>query len=85
MPILQNTALIREVHVFGDQLSIGAIADGSGQHMGFGRRLIERAESIVREQYPTLTQIAVIAGVGVRPYFAKNGYTLKETYMVKPL
>ena len=33
--VLKNSALIREVHVFGDQLSIGAPADGSGQHMGF--------------------------------------------------
>ena len=31
--------------------------------MGFGKRLMERAEDIVRELYPDITKIAVIAGV----------------------
>lgn len=31
--VLDSAALIREVHVFGDQLSLGERADGTGQHM----------------------------------------------------
>ncbi len=83
--ILKNSAIIREVHVFGDQLSIGAPANGSGQHMGFGRRLMEAAEELIRHEYPDITQIAVIAGAGVRPYYRAHGYALVETYMVKYL
>ena len=83
--ILKNSAIIREVHVFGDQLSIGAPANGSGQHMGFGRRLMEAAEELIRYEYPDITQIAVIAGAGVRPYYRAHGYALVETYMVKSL
>jgi histone acetyltransferase (RNA polymerase elongator complex component) len=30
--------------------------------MGFGKRLMARAEEIVRTQYPTIEHIAVIAG-----------------------
>jgi elongator complex protein 3 len=43
------------------------------------------AEKIVREKYPSIKKIAVIAGVGVRPYFEKLGYMLEGGYMVKYL
>lgn len=38
-------------------------ADGSGQHMGFGKRMMMRAEEIVRSEYRDIDKIAVIAGV----------------------
>lgn len=60
---LRNAAIIREIHTFGDQLRIGEKPDGSGQHMGFGKKLIARAEDIIRENYPEITKMAVIAGV----------------------
>ncbi len=66
LPVLDGSAIIREVHVFGDQLSIGMRSDGSGQHMGFGRRMMVEMEKIVREKYNNLEKVAVIAGVGVR-------------------
>jgi len=57
--------------------------------MGFGKKLIARAEEIVREQYMTewnmIQRIAVIAGVGVREYYRKLGYSLEDEYMVKYL
>lgn len=37
--------------------------DGSGQHMGFGKKLMQQAEDIVRTEYPSIEKIAVIAGV----------------------
>ena len=64
--VLNNAAIIREIHTFGDQLRIGEKSDGSGQHMGFGKRLTQKAEEIIQEQYPQIEKIAVIAGVGVR-------------------
>ena len=47
--------------------------------------MVAEAEKIVREKYPALKKIAVIAGVGVRPYFEKLGYSLEEGYMIKYL
>ena len=47
--------------------------------------MILEAEKIVRENYLDIKKIAVIAGVGVRPYFEKLGYTLEGGYMVKYL
>lgn len=74
---LRNTAIIREIHTFGDQLRIGAPSDGSGQHMGFGKRLTTQSEEIIRENHPGIGKIAVIAGVGVRKYYEKLGYALE--------
>jgi elongator complex protein 3 len=60
--VLNRAAIVREVHVFGDQIPVGRVGNNSGQHMGFGKRLMARAEEIVRTQYPTIEHIAVIAG-----------------------
>jgi len=83
--VLKNAAIIREIHTFGDQLRIEEKSDGSGQHMGFGKRLIARAEEIIRENYPEIEKMAVIAWVGVRGYYEKLWYTLEGEYMVKKL
>ncbi len=85
LEVLDHAALIREVHVFGDQLPIGMPWDGSGQHMGFGKKMIAEAESLVRKNYQNIEKMAVIAGVGSRPYYAKLGYILDREYMVKSL
>ena len=83
---LDGCGIIREVHTFGDHLRIGeSTSVGAGQHRGFGRRLIERAETIVREQYPNIRRIAVTSGVGVRGYYARLGYHPEGEYMVKEL
>jgi elongator complex protein 3 len=49
--VLEGAAIIRELHVFGDQLRIGESSNGGGQHMGFGKRLLEEAEKIVQTTY----------------------------------
>lgn len=35
LPILDHAAIIREVHVFGDQIPVGDRGNSSGQHQGF--------------------------------------------------
>lgn len=44
-----------------------------------------KAEQIILTNHPNVTKIAVIAGVGVRAYYAKLGYELVGEYMVKEL
>ena len=63
IPTLDGAAIVREVHVFGDQLPFGMPGDGTGQHMGFGKKMMAEAEQIVREKYRTIEKIAVIAGI----------------------
>jgi elongator complex protein 3 len=42
---------------------------------------MQTAENIARQK--GYVKCAVISGVGVRGYYAKLGYTLEDTYMVK--
>ena len=74
-------ALIRELHVYGQLVPVGASA--RVQHLGLGKKLMARAEEIAQQEGANL--IAVISGVGVRNYYRKLGYRLKNTYMVKNL
>ncbi|MFK7780242.1 MAG: tRNA uridine(34) 5-carboxymethylaminomethyl modification radical SAM/GNAT enzyme Elp3 [Candidatus Gracilibacteria bacterium] len=82
-PELKGAALIREIHTFGDQLSIGEKGSKFGQHLGFGKKLIAKSEKIAKEN--GYKKMAVIAGVGVRQYYEKRGYILEGEYMTKKL
>jgi elongator complex protein 3 len=82
-----NRAIIRELHTFGQQLSIiygGSTSVYSPQHKGLGKKLVKEAEKITKKEFG-LNKISVISGVGVRDYFRNLGYTLKNTYMVKKI
>ncbi|MFH1582314.1 MAG: tRNA uridine(34) 5-carboxymethylaminomethyl modification radical SAM/GNAT enzyme Elp3 [bacterium] len=80
----KNEALIREVHTFGQLQSIAFKKENSPQHKGLGKKLIKEAEKIAKKEYKA-RKITVISGVGVRGYYKKLGYRLKDTYMVKNL
>jgi len=82
-PVLDDAALIRELHTYGQSLSIGERKKRTSQHRGLGKRLLEEAEKISRQN--GFSKIAVIAGVGVRDYYRSLGYNLKQTYMIKNL
>lgn len=77
--ITPQSALIRELHVFGTATALGD--DGQVQHRGFGRQLLAKAEEIARQQ--GRSNMVVISGVGVREYYKKLGYTRDGPYMVK--
>lgn len=81
LPELKNAAIIREIHTFWDQLSIGEKGSIFGQHLGFWKQLIETSEKIAKEN--GYEKMAVIAGVGVRGYYEKRWYHLDWEYMVK--
>lgn len=82
IPELQGAALIRELHTYGQVVGIGKRAKAV-QHLGFGRKLMAKAEKIVKAK--GYQKIAVISGIGVREYYRKLGYRLQGTYMVKSL
>ena len=79
----QNKAIIREVHTYGPLVPISE-KKLAPQHRGLGKKLIKEAEKITKKEF-NLNKIAVISGIGVRNYFSKLKYKLKETYMVKDL
>ena len=45
IPEIAGAAMIREVHVYGPALGIGAESGGKAQHLGLGRRLIAEAKN----------------------------------------
>ena len=77
-------AFIRELHVYGLLVKHDKRAnDESVQHKGIGTKLLCEAEQICY-QYG-VKNIAIISGVGVRGFYRKKGYTLKNNYMIKNL
>jgi elongator complex protein 3 len=84
VPDSRKEALIRELHVYGQQKVLLDHSDDGFQHSGIGRSLLEQAEEIAREEY-SIRRMKVISGVGVREYYRKFGYKLESNYMVKEL
>ena len=98
-PELVDCALIRELHTYGKvqpckenkkyyQSNNILFEDNQDkvQHKGYGKKLLERAEQIALSK--GYKKIAVIAGVGVREYYRKLGYSIDSDegcYQIKLL
>ena len=83
MPDLQGAALIREVHVYGQSLPVGAEKQGAAQHAGLGTRLLETAEAVAKAA--GFRRMAVISAVGTRGYYLERGFERGELYLTKNL
>ena len=80
---LENAALLRELHVYGNEVSIGQ-ASADWQHQGYGRRLMAAAER--RAAAAGFDKLSVIAGIGARDYYrTKLGYYQDGPYVSKRL
>lgn len=83
-PELDGAAIVRELHVYGNEVGLGEAGDGDHQHQGYGRRLIETAEELARDS--GYEKIAVLSGIGVREYYReKLGYEQDGPYVSKHL
>ncbi len=80
---IAGSALIRELHIYGQSTPISD--KGDIQHTGLGKKLIQKAEEIAKSY--GCKRIAVISGVGVREYYRRLGFELEDQaeYMLKPL
>ena len=81
--ITDTTALVRELHVYGNMIKIGDKNPKIGQHTGFGEKLLREAENISMDNGKE--SIAIISGIGSRNYYRKFGYEKIGPYMVKKL
>ncbi|MDA3815331.1 MAG: GNAT family N-acetyltransferase [Patescibacteria group bacterium] len=84
LPVLENSAIIREVHTYGKMAQLNQKSEISPQHIGLGKKLLKEAERITKKE-SKLEKIAVISGIGAREYYRKFGYKLKDGYIVKDL
>jgi len=82
---LDDAALVRELHVYGTEVGVGAEGeDGSQQHRGHGRRLLRRAEELAADA--GYGKLSVLSGVGVRQYYReKLGYHQDGPYVSRRL
>ena len=90
---INTEGIIREVHVYGQSLKLGEHCPvypkvlneraKAVQHKGMGKWLIAEAEKIAKSK--KVKKLSVISGIGVKEYYAKLGYKLEGTYMVKYL
>jgi elongator complex protein 3 len=76
---IQDSALIREVHVYGPALSIGDEKAGAAQHTGLGMQLLDAARTLSRAA--GFRRLSVIAATGTRGYYAGRNFSLGNLYM----
>jgi elongator complex protein 3 len=84
-PKCERSAIIRELHVYGVSVDIGhRPGTDSYQHKGYGTRLMNEAERIVKDEFG-LGKLSVISAVGTREYYRRLGYSRNGPYMTKTL
>ncbi|ANE22551.1 histone acetyltransferase [Denitrobacterium detoxificans] len=82
LPTHPNEAMIREVHVYGNAAHISG-HDGTAQHLGLGKKLIEEACRIAAAE--GYDRINVISAIGTREYYRKRGFADNGLYQRKTL
>jgi len=78
------SAIVRVLHVYGDVVPVGSRSEEGWQHRGYGSMLLREAERIAREDYDA-KKILILSALGVKQYYAKQGYRKDGLYMSKYL
>jgi len=81
----ENSALIRELHVYGPEVPLAEQNREAAQHKGLGKALLREAERIAAEEFGA-PQMTILSGVGAREYYRTEfGYQSRGDYMVRDL
>jgi elongator complex protein 3 len=83
LPTNGGSAMIREVHVYGVAADLGERSPRKAQHLGLGRRLVERAARLAAEAGHR--DLAVISAVGTREYYRSLGFHDRGLYQHRSL
>ena len=81
---VNQTAIIRELRVFGPLVPVGKHFDGAWQHKGFGGILLSKAEKIAQNKY-NRKKIVVTSALGTKNYYKNFGYNYDGPYVSKYL
>ena len=80
-----SSAVVRELHVYGQMLNLGKKRnENSCQHKGYGTQLMQEAERITKYEFG-LSKLSVISAVGTRQYYKRLGYDMDGPYVSKVL
>jgi elongator complex protein 3 len=82
--ISPGSAIVRELHVYGEMVSVGNNSADGWQHKGWGRALMSEAERIAREDYD-FKKLLVMSALGTKEYYASLGYHRDGVYVSKNL
>jgi elongator complex protein 3 len=82
--INEKKAVVRELHIFGPEVSLGGRLERAAQHRGLGERLLREAERIARGEFMA-DSLLVLSGVGAREYYRSLGYGREGAYMTREL
>ena len=77
--ITSESAIIRELKVFGTSTPLGEEYDFSFQHKGFGKLLIEEAVKITKEM--NKKKVLVMSAIGTQEYYKQFGFVEDGFYM----
>lgn len=77
---LADSAIIREVHVYGQVEAVGTKSQQKPQHLGLGKKMITLAQKLAKDK--SFTKLAVISAVGTREYYRKLGFDLGGLYQL---
>ncbi|MGA3296817.1 MAG: tRNA uridine(34) 5-carboxymethylaminomethyl modification radical SAM/GNAT enzyme Elp3 [Candidatus Bathyarchaeia archaeon] len=78
-----QTAIVRELHIYGPEVPVGKKSLDAWQHKGLGQELLAEAEDMAKER--GARKILVMSAIGTRAYYAKSGYNSEGPYMSKRL
>ncbi|MCJ7574044.1 tRNA uridine(34) 5-carboxymethylaminomethyl modification radical SAM/GNAT enzyme Elp3 [Candidatus Bathyarchaeota archaeon] len=79
-----DTALVRELHVYGRMVPVGGRLPDAWQHMGWGESLMAKAERLAIEEYDR-KKMVVMSALGTKAYYARLGYGKEGVYVSKRL
>jgi elongator complex protein 3 len=79
-----NLALVRELHIYGPEVSLKHRNHTAAQHKGLGKALLRQAERIAGEEFRA-PMIAILSGIGAKAYYRESNYSPEGDYMVKNL
>ncbi len=83
--IQPNSAIIRELHVYGPEVPLAEQNAEAAQHKGLGKALLREAERIASGEFG-VSQMTILSGIGAREYYRTEfGYKSLGDYMVREL
>jgi elongator complex protein 3 len=78
------SAIIRELHIYGQLVPVGKHSKAAWQHKGFGQILLKEAERLAITELG-LKKLLVISALGTRRYYMRFGYERDGVYVSKKL
>ena len=77
-----SSAIVRELHIYGLMVPVGARTSGAWQHRGWGGVLMSKAERVASGEYD-VRKVVVMSALGTKRYFERLGYSRNGVYMSK--